>query len=249
MNTTTTLLAPMSDVAPAAPGAPRLDLYVGIHKALRCFMADALTTLGRMDADDADSREAALVGVEALLSTLRSHLMHENDHMHAAIEARRLGAARHTADDHLLHLDAIANLEDETRAVRDARDGQRDAAALRLYRHLSEFVADNLQHMLVEESKNNATLWALYSDEELAALHDRLVATVPPAEMAMLARWFGAALTTAELSAMFLDMRQKAPPPAFEVLLDIVRRQLDPSRWARLARALGRSPVPGLIAA
>ena len=37
----------------AALAAPRLDLYQGIHKAMRAFMADTLLAVGRMDADDA----------------------------------------------------------------------------------------------------------------------------------------------------------------------------------------------------
>jgi len=64
--------------------------------------------------------------------------------------------------------------------VRDARDEHRAALAQRLYRHLALFIGENLQHMQVEETENNAALWALYSDDELAAIHDRLLASVPP---------------------------------------------------------------------
>ena len=49
--------------AAAAP-APRLDLYSGIHKALRAAMADALITLGRCDPqDDTDLAVAKAYGV------------------------------------------------------------------------------------------------------------------------------------------------------------------------------------------
>jgi hypothetical protein len=33
----------------AAAQAPRMDLYAGIHKALRALMADTLLAVGRMD--------------------------------------------------------------------------------------------------------------------------------------------------------------------------------------------------------
>ena len=42
----------------------------------------------------------------------------------------------------------------------------REVAALRLYRHLALFVADNLQHMHVEETENHATLIECYSEED-----------------------------------------------------------------------------------
>lgn len=235
--------------APAAAKAGRFDMYCSIHKALRQFMAHTLGHLGALDVDDADERHAVLDGVDTLLQAMRSHLQHENDFLHTAIEARRPGGARPTADEHLQHLDAIVNLEDESRALRDAPEAQRAPLALALYRHLAEFVGDNLVHMQVEETRNNAELWALYTDDELVAIHDRLLAIIPPAEMALLARWMAAALSVAELAVLFADLRQKAPPPAFEALLDVARAQIDGRRWAQLARALGRPAVPGLMTA
>jgi hypothetical protein len=228
---------------------PRLDFYASIHKALRRYMNEVLTRLGAMDADDAAERRAVLGELDTLLGLLRSHLQHENDFVHTAIEARRPGAARHTADDHFLHLDAIANLEDERRALEAAPPAERATLALRLYRHVALFVGENLIHMQVEETQNNALLWELYDDAELMALHDRLVASIPPAEMALCARWMAKSLAPQEVTMLFAGMAQKAPPPAFEALLDVARESMDDRRWARLARDLGRAPVPGLVAA
>lgn len=234
---------------PVLSKAPRFDMYCFIHKALRQYMAHTLRGLGALDATEADERNAVLDNVDGLLAMLRSHLQHENDFVHTAIEARQPGGARETADDHLEHQEAIRNLEDESRALRDAHDEHRPQLALRLYRHLAAFVGENLVHMQVEETRNNATLWALYSDEELVAIHDRLVASIAPAEMGLVARWMAAALSVPELVAMFSDMRGKAPPPAFEGLLGVARTQLDERRWAQLARGLGLPPVPGLMTA
>jgi len=248
MTPTTDLARPTTQpAAGAAAKAPRFDMYASIHRALRQFMGHTLLRLGAIDVEDAADTETALAGVESLLGLLRSHLQHENDFLHTAIEARRPGAARHTADDHLVHQDAIANLEDELRALRCARPGQSAATALRLYRHLADFVGENLVHMQVEETCVNAALWELYSDEELIAIHERLLATIGPDEMALTARWMAVALTPQELAGLFIGIRQKAPAPAFEALLDVARAQMDDGRWAKLARALGRAPVPGLM--
>ena len=235
--------AAASTTTSATTKMPRFDMYVFIHKALRQFMGHTLTRLGAMDVNDAEERTAVLDGVDGLLRFMRGHLQHENDFLHTAIEARRPGGARQTADDHVHHQDAIGNLEDECRAVRDARDEHRPLLALGLYRHLAEFVGENLLHMQVEETRNNAELWALYSDEELVALHDRLLATIGPDEMALHARWLAAALSVPELAMLFGDMRQKAPPPAFEALLEVAHAQLDERRWGQLQHALGRTPA------
>ncbi len=230
MNTIATLNRPTA--------APRFDAYGPIHKALRHAMAHTLHGLGTLDVNDEQERSAALDGVDALLALMRSHLQHENDFVHTAIEARQPGGAARTAADHLQHLEAITDLEDETRALRHAPPAQCPLLAQRLYRHLAVFVGENLVHMQVEETEGNATLWALYSDEELIALHDRLVAVIPPAEMAVVARWMGAALSVPELALLLGDMRQKAPPPAYEALLGIASAQLCERRQAQLALAL-----------
>ena len=59
----------LSHVAAAAT-APRFDMYSGIHKALRAFMADTLVAVGRMDFTDdlelAETTERVLVLAELL---------------------------------------------------------------------------------------------------------------------------------------------------------------------------------------
>lgn len=238
MDTVTAL--PGNTYAAATAPAARFDIYVFIHKALREFMHHTVAAVGAMDVDDAGERADVCDQVELLLATLRGHVQHENDFIHAAIEARRAGGAAATAGDHVEHLEAIANLEDETHALRSAAPAQRTVLALRLYRHLAAFVGENLLHMQVEETHNNAALWALYRDDELVELHDRLMATIPPQEMALVVRWLAVALSVPELAILFADLRTKAPPQAVEALLGVVRSQVPAPRWARLAAAIGR---------
>ena len=51
----------------AAQSSSRVDLYVGIHKATRAMMPDALLAVGRMDALDAVERNAVSARVLDLL--------------------------------------------------------------------------------------------------------------------------------------------------------------------------------------
>ncbi|MEF7616264.1 hypothetical protein V4F39_20285 [Aquincola sp. MAHUQ-54] len=222
-----------------APAARRVDLYAGIHKALRRAMADTLVRLGQLDTADAAEMQRTLGQTEALLALMRSHLRHENDFIHTAIEARRAAGARRTADDHLEHLGSIATLEAEVRTLAGAQPPMRPLLALRLYRHFALFVAENLQHMHIEETANNAALWSLYDDDELNALHDRLVASIPPAEMMEVLHWMGPALAPHELAGLLGDMQRKAPPGAFQAVLDLLRPLIEPGRWVRLAAGLG----------
>lgn len=224
--------------------APRVDLYAGIHKALRLFMNHTLARVGCLDHDDPVDLNATLAQLQSLLEACRSHVIKENKFVHTAIEARRPGTCERIGSEHADHLDAIAALEAEAASLRALPTA---AAAQRLYRHLARFVGENLEHMHAEESVHNSVLWAEYSDAELLEIHHRILASIDPAEMALVLRWMVPALTPAERAAMLGEMQQQMPPEAMRSVLDIVRPHLDDSAWAKLARALDIPPVPGLV--
>jgi hypothetical protein len=235
----------LRQVAGAQPA--RVDMYAGIHKALRALMADTLLAVGRMDsADDLDLAQVTQRVVE-LLDFCRSHLGHENEFVHAAIEARAPGASAAIAHEHDEHEGDIASLCLAVEALRNCPAGQRGVGALELYRSLALFVAENFQHMHIEETAHNAVLWARYTDAELQAIHQALVASIPPQEMMFTIRWLVPFMNPAERTALLADMQAHAPAPAFAAALDTVRPHLDATEWGKLARSLGLPPVPALV--
>lgn len=230
-----------------AAAQPRVDMYAGIHKAMRACMADALLAMGRVDPGDTAEVASATARVLDLLDLCDSHLKHENEFVHRAIEARAAGASDAVAHDHEEHREHIAQLRSLVQALRTARPGAAPVVAQQLYRQLGLFVAENFRHMEVEESAHNAVLWARYTDAELDALHDRLVAAIPPEEMMRFLRWLVPSMSPAERVGLLGDMRAKAPAPAFEAALDVARPHLTAGEWAKLARGLGLPAVPGLL--
>lgn len=241
MTLTETLAAPSA----VQPAIPRVDLYAPIHKALRHFMTDTLHRIGCMDAADADDMAAALGQLDALLDLCTSHIRHENDFMHTAIEARQPGGASRTGDDHIDHAESIAALRDEALALRHAAESGRMARALALYRHLALFVAENFQHMHFEEIHNNAALWVHYTDAELMELHERLLASIPPAENMRVARWMVPALNPSERALVVGGMQSSAPAAAFDAMLEVIRPHLDDASWSKLAGDVGLAVRPG----
>lgn len=230
-----------------ALAAPRLDLYQGIHRAMRAMMADTLVSLGATDAADDAAVDAALVRLDALIELCAGHLAHENQFVHTAIEARRPGTTERIAEEHVGHETDLDELRAGARALRRARGPVRAAVADRLYRTLALFVAHNFEHMEYEEEVHNAALWDAYTDAELAAIHDRLVAAIEPAKLMAFLRWIIPSIPHAERVGMLSGMRIGAPEGVFEAVLDIAYRHLVQPEWAKLARALGVSPVPGLV--
>lgn len=219
--------------------AHRHDLYRGIHKALRAAMFDTVHRLGTMDLDDAQDLQRTLDQAQQLLGLLGAHVKHENDFVHTAIEARQPGGACQTAEDHHGHLEDLALLGAELAALRRAAPAERGALAQRVYLQFGRFVGEQLAHMQVEESQNNAALWSLYDDAELEALHGRLLASVAPHDSLQVLGWMARALSLAELAELFGGMRRQAPPEAFHAALGLARGHLDTGRWVRLAGVLG----------
>lgn len=233
----------------AAAEAPRFDMYTGIHKALRAFMADTLLAVGRMDVDDPQELAQATDRVLQLLGMCGAHLAHENQFVHAAIEARAPGASDAIGHEHEEHVQHIAALAGLAAALRGSAPEGRPLVAARLYRALSLFIAENFQHMNVEETAHNAVLWARYTDAELVAIHDALVASIPPDEMMAIARWLVPFMNPVERFQLLADIRAKAPAPAFQAILATVQPHLTTREWAKLARALELPAVAGLATA
>ena len=242
---TATLAAPQSAAAASAASTPvvqaaapaaRVDIYAGIHRALRLFMADTLGRTGALDPADAEEVAATIDQVGALLALCRAHVEHENRFVHTAIEARWPGASGRIADEHVSHLEHIAALEAEAATLRAAPT---PAGATRFDRHLAQFVAQTFEHMQVEETAHNQALWEMYTDDEIVDIEHAIVSSLPPEEVGLVLRWMAPALPPADRAAWLGGMQQAMPPEAFRGVLQAVRQTIDARAWDKLTRALG----------
>jgi len=221
------------------PAAGRFDMYAQIHKGLRSFMMHTLEKVGRMDAWDECETEEALAQLRALLGLCRVHLEKENSFVHAAMEARRPGSTARIALEHVHHLRSLEALEAAAREVARAAGAERDAAALRLYRALALFVAENFEHMHAEETGNNAVLWEDHDDAELAAIHHAIVASIAPDQAMLVGRWMLPAMTAADRAAQLAEMQLGAPPAVVAGLMAMLKERLSERDWYKLGAALG----------
>ncbi len=221
----------------------RYNIYTLIHKGLRAWMCDVLTTVGRMDPHDPADVAAGLAEVRALLAGCESHLVHENEYLHTALEARAPGSASATALEHVHHEEALASLEVAVRAVEGASGSARATAALRLYRQLALFVAENFEHMHVEETENHAALTAHYSEIEVFGIEQAIVGSLAPEEKMAVMRWMAPSAAPHERAALLAGMQQNAPRPAFEAVLGLIKPHLTAREWAKLGAAIGPMPL------
>lgn len=234
-------------LAQAQPSAPRMDMYTGIHKALRAFMADTLLGLGRMDVHDDLEFAQTCDRVMQMLDFCRLHLHHENQFVHVAMEARQPGSSQRVDREHDEHEQAIVALAAGVTCLLSCAGPSRPAATQALYRQLALFIAHNFEHMHEEETAHNLVLWNRYSDEELARIHDALVASISPQEMLVMARWLVPFMSPSERTALLSGLQQHAPKPVLAAVLAHVQPHLTQQEWAKLARSLGLPPASVLV--
>lgn len=221
-----------------ADSSTRFNIYQSVHKGLRAFMSDTLCRVGRTDYTDPVERQECADALRSLLRLCHEHLGHENHFIHVAMERRCPGSSVQGTDEHVGHEAAIARLHAALDHALQAHPSAQALAWQQLYQSLSLFVAENHEHMVLEERDHNAVLWQHFSDEELIEIHDALIATIPAVEMAIHLQWMLPQLSHPERVAMLGGMRQGMPAEVFAAQLQVVQPLLDARSWLKLAAAL-----------
>lgn len=216
----------------------RFDIYRQIHKALRAYLTDTLLNIGRMDLASSSDLHAGLTQLRELLDFCESHLQHENEFIHPAMNTCRPGSANDMNEHHQHHVHMIEELRAAADQLLAVHHDEREQFGAQLYRKLALFVADNLAHMHEEETVNNRILWECYSDAEIHAIHGAILQAVTPQENAVVMQWMLPSLNHQERHELLSGMRREAPQPVFEGTLEIARQNLPRSEWNKLQFAL-----------
>jgi hypothetical protein len=223
----------------AAPtAAPRPDLYQGIHKALRLLYADTLTQLGSVDPADDGALAMVLAQCGDLLDLLALHYDDEDRFVHPALERAQPGCTGRVTAEHVRHREALDALRERVEVVRVSHGATRAAALSRLYGALALVMAEDFEHMHFEDVELNAVLWRHYGDAELLAVHEAIIASIPPQTMMLALRWMLPALNAGERAGLLLGAREGMPPQAFAAALALARERLTLGEWRKLAYAL-----------
>lgn len=226
----------------------RVQPFRRIHKALRTLMFGTLQQVATLDAADAGQRTLPVAAVEELLQVCTDHLGHESAFLHAVLRERAPRAVLPFDDDHQGHELAIAALCGQLTQLA-AGGAEVRSAAYALYLALTRFVAENLGQMADQETRLTHAFWQHFSDAEINAVEHRLRATFSPQKDTYYARWMARGLDDAELAAMAAGAQAAMLPEVCDGLATLLIAELPTPRQARLARAMGRPPVPGLVTA
>jgi len=219
---------------------PAFDIYGGIHRALRLALTDLLVRMGTTVPTDPVEVGLRLGELERMFEGLAKHIAHEEAFLHPALERRRSGAARDLDLEHEEHAYAIRSMRDLASALAAGGSAAQRAGLYRtLYLRYSAFVGETLIHMAEEEAVTQPLFDELYSAAEQRAIHDELIASIPPHEMLEVLKALLPAVDHETRVAMLTDGKAVMPPEAFAAIFHDASGALRPDERARLAARLG----------
>ena len=215
-----------------------LDLYRDIHKAIRTELFAVTTEAGRLDPGDRDGRAALAGHVGDAVALLQSHAEHEDTAVQPSIEAHLPALAERIERD---HLSIEAWMETLVALAGDAMDADAAQQAHRvhhLYLELGSFTAAYLHHQDIEERVVMPALEAAVGVEEVAVIHQAIIASIPPQQMASSLALMLPAMNIDNRAELLGGMRAGAPAEVFEGVWALAASVLDPTDHRALARRM-----------
>ena len=212
----------------------RWDIYGPVHKGLRLAHSQMIIRLGQ--ADYANGPRQLLGDLRAHLAIAAKHLHHEEAFIHAVLTS----APAHLLvlnEQHEQHRGRLAALNATIERLEAAAPDQRAMHGRMLYLTFSAFVAEDLEHMAHEEIEIWPLLCALFTDEQLADLEMRIIATLTPEDNIAMMRVILPALSPSERAGLLGGMKAAAPPEAYAAVIELAARPtLSEEAFAELLR-------------
>jgi hypothetical protein len=216
-----------------------IDLYRDIHKGIRAELFGATLQAGDLDPSDRGSRLALAGRIDALVALLHSHAEHEDGHIQPAIEKVLPDAAARIVADHDLLDRRIGDIQEMSVVVAETTGTQARAVGHELYLELASFTSAYLSHQDLEERVVMPTLAAALGPDTVLGIHQAIISSIPPAEMATALAVMIPAMNVDDRTEMLGGMQAGAPPEVFAGVWGLVGSVLVPADVAALAARLG----------
>jgi hypothetical protein len=215
------------------------DLYRDIHKGIRAELFAVTGAAGRLDPHDCAGRADLAQHVGSVIDLLVSHAQHEDTHGQPAIERVAPDLAARVVDEHA-HLEArMVELRILANDNVAADSHERRGRAHRMYLDLASFTSEYLAHQDLEERQIMPLLDRAMAFEELLAIHQAIIGSIPPPQMAKSLALMLPAMNIDDRTEMLGGMRMSAPPEVFTGVWSLAGSVLEASDVRDLAARLG----------
>jgi hypothetical protein len=217
----------------------RFNTFNQIHKALRAMLYDTALTLQQTYFGDTDEAETALEKVKIVVDVFDQHAAHEDRFIFPAVQQYEPSIVDIFEQEH----DKDHALAESLRGLLIVYKyamlaGVKIETGQAINKAFIEFMIFNLEHMAKEETVLNKVLWRYYTDAEIMAINQRIVASVPPEEMLVTSAWMMRGMSNTEISNWLKAVEKSAPPHVFEQLFAIAEKELSQDRFLKVSENL-----------
>ncbi len=191
------------------------DLYKDIHKGIRGELFRITSTAGSLDPGERCAREQLAEGVRTLFGMLTFHAAHEDEFVQPHIEVHAPFYAEVVASDHARLEGRMAEIQARAERAADHPAAEQRGRAHHLYRELAAFTSAYLEHQDFKECKVMPALDAVMGTDELVAVNQAIVGSIPPEQMAWSLGIMLPAMNVDDRVEILGGMQAGAPPEVF----------------------------------
>jgi hypothetical protein len=232
-------MAVIDTVTPSTYELVAVDTYRDIHKGIRADLFALTGSAGRIDPSVPADAQAVAAHLDQTVALLVSHAEHEDAHV-GPVMAERLPDLHATIErDHAVLEGRLVDLQAWAREAVAGPAGQTRGAVQRLYVELASFTSAYLAHQDLEERVVAPELHRVIGPEGVLAIHQAIVASLPPEEMATALAIMLPAMNNDDRTELLGGMQAGAPPEVFTGVWSLAGSVLEPRDVAVLARRLG----------
>lgn len=223
----------------------RYNIFNMIHKALRFKLYNTALTL--QQTYFADTAEAALAfeQVNEVINAFEQHGHHEDSILMPVIVSFQAATIASFEKDHIDDRrmgEDLQHLQNIYHAAQNTNERLMTGSAIT--RSFVDYMIFNLQHMQREETELNQLLWDNFTDDEILKIDHQIVASIPPQEMAVTARWFMQAINSHEVINWLIAVKQTAPEHVFTALFELTDTCLPETSRTKVQDAVLAYKVP-----
>lgn len=217
----------------------RYNIFFPIHKGLRAMLYETAIQLQQTSFADAHEAAETIDLVKTVIDLFESHAHKEDTYVFPSIAAYEPSVVAAFEAEHAEDHELGESLQKWVTAFEYAvSSSAKMTIGEELTKAYIRFMVFNLRHMAKEEQVISPLLWRYYSDEELHNITLSIMKAVPPQEMAFFSRWMVKGLNNAEILYWLKGVKNIAPQPAFQALLSVAERELNPHRWSFVQESL-----------
>jgi hypothetical protein len=216
-----------------------VDLYRDIHKGIRAELFAVTADAGRIDPASGAARAAVAGHVRALVEVLESHAGHEDTVVQPVLEQYAPALADRIRADHERFDVRTGELVAFADEMADSPRAERAEAVRNLYLELAEFTGAYLLHQDVEDRTVVPTLERVIGPDAVLGLKMRIVASIPPPELATSLAFMLPAMNIDNRAELLGGVRAGAPAQVFEGIWGLAGSVLTAADCADLGERLG----------